>query len=250
MLDHLLQDSPVNVLGKLTLLMERRHASRKLKRQAAIALLQLCRAAQAKLQSERTQQALARSLAFALPRRLSEPRVVHGLMSGEECAELISIAATQGAVRGWSSLHRRYSTCDMPVEHLPNCDTVYRTMRDRTLPHFRTFGRRYSSSASGALEFVSLFVVRYSAVEEGAQTGLSGHLDESLVSFVLSLSDESAYTGGGTRFEHCSGNGNIFKPGRGSAVLFLGKIWHEAVPISAGERYVLVGLLNRARDAP
>ena len=38
---------------------------------------------------------------------------------------------------------------------------------------------------------------------------------------------------------------DVLTPGRGNALIFLGRVWHEAVPITRGERFVLVGLLNR-----
>ena len=37
----------------------------------------------------------------------------------------------------------------------------------------------------------------------------------------------------------------IARPAQGGAVLFLGKVYHAARPITRGERFVLVGLIER-----
>ena len=71
---------------------------------------------------------------------------------------------------------------------------------------------------------------------------MGGHVDESHLSFVLQLSESGEFEGGGTRFER---EPRVLTPGRGNALIFLGRVWHEAVPITRGERFVLVGLLNR-----
>ena len=213
---------------------ERVHKMR-IRRRAATALLRVCAHAPPP-DSGRLQTALARSLAFALPRRLATPRLVEQVMAPDECQALIESARENGS---WGSLHRKYSTVDLPLEKLDGGAAILDLMRRRVLPHYPlAFGRRFGPAAD--LAFVSCFVVRYTA-DKGGQAGLAGHVDESFVSFVLQLSDDADYEGGGTRFERAG----VLNPGRGNAILFLGRVWHEAVPISRGERYVLVGLLNR-----
>lgn len=59
---------------------------------------------------------------------------------------------------------------------------------------------------------------------------------------VLQLSPDCSFDGGGTYFEHLP---QLFKPGQGGAVLFLGKVYHSAQPITRGQRYVLVALVDR-----
>lgn len=228
----------------------------KLRRRAAVALLRLCSAG-APPDSARLQQAMARSLALALPRDLATPRVVP-LLEPDECASLIDEARAHGRAHGWQSLHRKYSTVDMPVSLLPSGEQLERLLRLRALPLFaKLFGEQYGPASS--LEFVhgsglpGLFVVRYACgaaehAQQGvSQRGLAGHVDESICSLVLTLSEASEYSGGGTRFERSSPP--VLKPDRGSAVLFLGKCWHEGVAITSGERFVLVGLVNRRPNA-
>ena len=73
--------------------------------------------------------------------------------------------------------------------------------------------------------------------------GLDGHVDASLLSLVLQLSPDGAFEGGGTYFEHLA---RLYRVCQGGAVLFLGKVYHAAQPITSGRRYVLVALVDRA----
>lgn len=233
----------------------------RLRRRAAIALLRLC---DPPPESGRLQVALARGFALALPRRLGSPWVVPALMSPAECAGLIAEATAYGASNGWGSLHRKYATTDMVTDLLPSGPRVRELMRDRALPLFaRRFGRRYGPPSD--LEFKSLFVARYEAPHDaqqprcapagrvGAEPGLGGHVDESMLSLVLQLSADGAFVGGGTTFEVGGGargaEPQLVLPGCGGAVLFLGRVYHAAAPITAGTRHVLVALIER-RAAP
>ena len=239
------------LLHRLASFIERDHLWKvKLRRRAAVALLKLSPYAP---DNERLQRALARSLALALPRRLAKPLVIDDVMEAAMCEKLI---AECRASSDWTSLHRRYSTHDLPIDRLPSGACVSALVRQRVLPMFAAhFGSRYGPGEE--LQFVhgsgscGLFVVRYACDGDGGsdghhpQRGLAGHIDESLCSFVLALSDTADFTGGGTRFE---GTKEVIRPPRGSAVLFLGKVWHQGMEITSGERFVLVGLANRRAD--
>ena len=219
----------------------------KLRRRAAIALLKL--ASIHTPESERLQAALARSLALALPRQLRTPRVVEQLLAPEDCATLMEEARASGE---WTRLHRKYSTCDMPLDTLPSGQRVMDALKARALPEFvRHFGAKFGPVDD--LQFQhgqglpGLFIVRYTCEEASTrhpsqQRGLGGHVDESLLSMVITLSEPADFQGGGTKFEGVAG---VARPGQGGAVLFLGKVWHEGVAITRGERFVLVGLVNR-----
>lgn len=237
---------------RLASIVERETWKLKVRQRAAVALLHL--SGSQPPDSMRLQHTLARSLALALPRRLAEPQIVHNVLEPCECKALIDECRIHGQ---WRSLHRKYATVDMPIELLPSGPRLLAKMRECLLPQFATlFGKRYGPTES--LEFrhgsglPGLFVVRYSCLEntreDGVppQRGLAGHVDESLVSFVLTLSSTADFTGGGTRFERASPA--VVRPPCGSAVLFLGRVWHEGVPITTGERFVLVGLVNRVNN--
>ena len=215
------------------------------RRRAAIALLRLSQ--RALETGDALQTALGKSLALALPRRLGRPTIVGGILSICDCELLMREAVAEGRSRGWGSLHRNYSTQDMPIERLPSGERIREALYAELVPEYpRRFGPRFEPAE--ALSFINLFIVRYTAdvAEQGGQAGLAGHLDTSLLSFVLQLSPQDAFVGGGTSFlvGGCS-EPVVIHPGQGSAVLFLGRVWHEALPICRGERLALVGLLER-----
>lgn len=152
------------------------------RRRAAIALLRICRNSRAGVAPDdaRLQAALARGLALALPRRLSRPNVAHSVLPPAECEALAREAKCVGAQNGWGSLHRKYSTHDMPVERLASGPRLLERLRATLLPEFpKRFGARFGPEA--ALRFINLFVVRYTASKADGQQGLDGHVDESLV---------------------------------------------------------------------
>lgn len=155
----------------------RRKARRR--RRAAIALLQLCKGTTP--EGRKVQTALAKSLALALPRRLARPSIMTNALGHDDCRALACEACTEGALHGWSSLHRKYSTQDMPIERLrANGDRIRAHLTEHLLPEFpKRFGSQFGPH--GELRYVSLFVVRYTVDELNGQRGLAGHVDESLV---------------------------------------------------------------------
>jgi len=217
---------------------ERRAPTRPERQAAAVALLQLCRHRPELRDSARVQAAIARGLALALPARLSTPQILPQLLSRDECARLLALARAHGAEHGWSSLHRRYPTVDMPVAALSGGPAIAASVAERALPAFeRFFGAEYGPPES--LVVRDCFVAKYDA--EG-QAGLGGHLDESVLSLVMTLNETSEFEGGGTYFEHADLH---VAPEQGDAVCFLGKVLHEGRPITRGHRFVLVALVDR-----
>lgn len=244
LLQHHVQTSE-RLLHRLAAIIRREATKPVVRRRAAVALLKLCDQGP-RPEDGSLQVAMARGLSLALPRRLATPKVVTGILPLELCAALIEEARDHGESYGWACLHRKYSTCDMPVDRLPSGRTALARVHEHILPCFAcAFGQRYGLP----LAVVSLFVVRYEATSgAGKQSGLAGHIDESLCSCVCTLSPATDFDGGGTRFERCK---EVARPAQGDAIVFLGCVWHEAVPITRGERFVLVGLFKRGdkRDA-
>ena len=234
-------DVPAWVLRKLSAIVELGpRARRSLRRAAAIAFLRLtdrtCACTCDIGNSERMQVAHAKSLALALPRRLSTPHVVPHLLDQAECATLVAQADAHAAKHGWGSVHRRYPTTDLPVTCLACAEDFVPRLERRVLPLFRRyFGSRYG----GRLRFRDLFVAKYDAT---AQAGLAGHVDSSLLSLIVQLSDDSDFDGGGTCFDHI---GLTVHPGQGGAVVFLGKVFHAGLPVTRGCRYILAALVDR-----
>ena len=73
-------------------------------------------------------------------------------------------------------------------------------------------------------------------------SGLCGHIDDSILSAIISLSPDGSSTGGGTYFEHLS---FLAQPIQGDGVIFLGKIYHEGKSIRSGSRFILVAFIDR-----
>ncbi|KAL1495955.1 hypothetical protein AB1Y20_014597 [Prymnesium parvum] len=236
-------DVPTSALLRLAGIIELGQRGKlKLRRAAAIGLIRLT--AHAMPEDERLQAAHARGLALALPRRLAMPHAVLSLIPGALCDEVVLQAERYAADHGWGSLHRRYPTVDLPVSCLGCGAEIEALMREEALPQFaRLFGAEYGPQSE--LTFRDLFVAKYDASTSGAQTGLDGHVDASLLSMVVQLSRDHDFDGGGTFFEHIP---VLIRPGQGGAVLFLGKIYHAALPITRGRRYVLVALVDRRVD--
>ena len=190
--------------------------------------------------AERTQAALARGLALALPRRLATPRVRRALLSAAECDALVAQATAHAAAHGWGSMHRKYPTTDISVADLACGAAVRAALHARALPAFAAYGAQFGPASE--LRFRDLFVAKYDADAAGGQRGLDGHIDCSFLSMVLQLNPTADFEGGGTRFEH---RDLVVRPEQGDGVLFLSKLYHEGVPIRSGTRYILVGLIVR-----
>jgi hypothetical protein len=92
------------------------------------------------------------------------------------------------------------------------------------------------------LELRDAFYVRYSAAP-GEQAGLVPHTDGSVFSFNVLLNEPADFDGGGTHFE---ASGRTVRPPRGGAVGHSGQVRHSGVPITRGERYLLVGFVGVA----
>jgi len=215
-------------------------ASDRVRRAAAVALHRLAGASRVARGATlaRLHHALGRSLALALPRRLATPRIVDAVLTPAECAMIVGEVRTHAARYGWGSLHRRYPTCDLPVNALPCGARVHAALEARTFGAFgELFGAAYGPARQ--LRFRDLFVAKYEA-RGSEQRGVGGHVDASLLSFVLPLNND--FDGGGTYFEHVR---LLARPPVGSAVLFMGKVYHEGVAVTRGVRYVLVGLVDR-----
>mmetsp|Transcript_18547 Transcript_18547/g.35327 ORF Transcript_18547/g.35327 Transcript_18547/m.35327 type:complete len:137 (+) Transcript_18547:149-559(+) len=81
-----------------------------------------------------------------------------------------------------------------------------------------------------------VFVVRYAAE---AQNALEMHTDAGDISFMVALSaPDLDYGGGGTYFEEID---QVIALQKGQMLLFDAKLFHRGMPITFGERYLLVG---------
>lgn len=165
---------PLSALMRLAHIIERgMRGGKKLRRAAAVAFLRLT--ASEPPACMRLQEAHARCLALALPRRLAIPHVVPKLLSSDTCEGIIREADAYGEAHGWGSLHRRYPTVDLPIACIPGASGVEGLLHSKALPHFaRLYGPEYGPPSS--LRFRDLFVAKYDAETPRAQVGLDGHV--------------------------------------------------------------------------
>jgi hypothetical protein len=76
-------------------------------------------------------------------------------------------------------------------------------------------------------------------VASPAQASVKAHLDDSIFTYLIPLTDD--FEGGGTRFVYSE---EVYKPKRGTLLLFSGKNMHEGLPVTKGIRYVLAGRMH------
>jgi hypothetical protein len=73
---------------------------------------------------------------------------------------------------------------------------------------------------------------------------MHSHKDMSIFTFIILLSDPAQFTGGGTYFHAPGGDGAVAVLEQGDATLQRGGLIHGGIPITTGERTVLVGFIN------
>ena len=83
-------------------------------------------------------------------------------------------------------------------------------------------------------------MIKYDA-SLGKASKLRTHKDNSDVSFILLISNPSDFEGGGTFFHAL--NKTIYLR-QGEALIFNGQLVHEAIPITAGKRFVISGFIT------
>jgi len=160
---------------------------------------------------------------------------VQQLLSKEECQLLVQDAETYASAHGWTtSRHATHATTDIPVQLLPEGGRLWNETIALRVKHAlaANYGLRPDSVTP-----VDVFLVKYQ-YQDGGQRELSVHRDGALMTFSLLLNDPSDFEGGGTYFEE---SGRVYRPAQGVAVLHSGKLRHGGFPITAGQRYVLVG---------
>ena len=174
--------------------------------------------------------------------------LIDHVFSAHECSTILRAVHAAAERRGWNRLrHGSFPTTDLPWKELGDeCESWVRAAIFRKVlrPLVPLYIEHLPPAATlpEHLEFHDLFVVKYSAAP-GAQRDLSLHRDGSTFSFNILLSEPSAFEGGGTFFEP---TGLVARPSQGGAVCHSGQVRHSGVPISRGERYLLVGFVGCA----
>lgn len=155
-----------------------------------------------------------------------------------ECAWILLKAQAYGEWR--TQRHNSVPTTDMEVLDVPELrDWLYECSRQVIFPTLASF---YGFDPAEC-HYMDLFLVRYDADTIGAQRGLIGHRDRSLLSFNILLSDPSDFEGGGTSFDVLDGE-TVHPMSVGDLTIHPGKVRHSGIPIIRGERYILVGFVD------
>ena len=194
----------------------------------------------------------------AVPLNSRTPNLGYGLLPNKRmekdlCKDIIKNAERCSEFRGgWrTKRHQNFATTDLCVySDFPSYFSLH-IIKD-LLWIYPVLKKCYSIPSELDFTMSDLFVVRFAT---GAQNALDLHLDGSLFSFVLSLSEEDSYEMGGTLFPDISPNvnayseeghqGQSFKLGCGEIIIFAGgMIPHGSVPVTKGVRYILAGFIN------
>mmetsp|Transcript_46455 Transcript_46455/g.92229 ORF Transcript_46455/g.92229 Transcript_46455/m.92229 type:complete len:351 (-) Transcript_46455:62-1114(-) len=156
---------------------------------------------------------------------------VEGMLTPNQCDELIFAAQKRARKMGWKEdAHEYAKTDDVKIWNLesPKALTAFRNhlvkpMKDLIAEHFKLPER--------LIEVQDGFVVRY---KEGKQTALDYHRDGSVISAIVTLSEADEYEGGGTMFR----DGSTYRPEQGSAIIFPGQLEHCGLKITSGTRFI------------
>jgi hypothetical protein len=183
--------------------------------------------------------------------------VAQSLLTKQQCADLVDLAIrhTQVDGVGWTyGRHKNYQTTDVDISICGGklLDACNEHLRTRILPLMA----RVFEFPICDLAIENLFLAKYSA-NKGGQTALSEHLDDSELSFVITLND--AFQGGGTRFistdtdgdtRTAGGTGTTVAPNGGAGVFFCGRRLHSGVEVVEGNRYILAGFVRVYPSTP
>jgi hypothetical protein len=177
---------------------------------------------------------------------LPHVHVAQSLLTEPQCLDLIDMAIRHTEANGgWKmGQHKAYRTTDVDISVCGGkiLDTCNDHLRTTILPLMACL---FEFSLCD-LAIDNLFLAKYSAIK-GQQSALSEHLDDSELSFIVTLND--AFQGGGTRF-FADDTGTIVKPNCGAGALFCGRRMHSGVEVTEGDRYILAGFVRVFPSTP
>jgi|GEM_PF-3918111 len=160
---------------------------------------------------------------------LRKTLTITDFVSSERCQALIDAAESCGE---WTTDRHAYApTTDIPIGRI---DIDFSEELDAMVEAIRT---GYSLAATDKLSWRDLFVVKY----DDQRREIPLHRDGSVLSFVLTLSEQSEYTGGGTYYDESK---EIVRGDRGTFVCHCGKRLHSGSAITSGIRYILIGFMS------
>jgi len=182
---------------------------------------------------------------------------VPAVFNAQECAALIKEADKVGASKGWHHRGASLPTDDVlvsdlsdssralikkRVDRLLHVGAAEGLIRSKQLPAVsETFVIKYGAPADCKLSRRTGATANTGSIEErNCRDALRKHVDSTALTINISLSNESEYEGGGTRFFAADRKELTIRNAAGSALLHDGDIEHAGVAISSGKRYILV----------
>ena len=163
------------------------------------------------------------------PARRQHTEIVKAVFDSNECQYIIDAAKQFG----WSERrHDAYPTVDVAVRDLPCQKDIQQCVHQRVIS---SMSEVYGFNADDLMP-VDLFVVKYAS---NGQTQLKLHTDGCLLSFNVVLN--TGFQGGGTYFDDDQRTVHL---GLGDCVMHWSKRLHAGLPVTQGERYLLVGFID------
>ena len=153
------------------------------------------------------------------------------LLRPNEAMALLEAARVTAEREGWgAATHKKYGTKDVKIRDLSST-AAQKIFQDKLAnPLIDAIGE-YFELPKEDVSVDDAFIVRYGT---DSQRGLAFHRDGSIVSAIITLSDERDYIGGGTEFM----DGSVYRPQQGGGILFGGQRLHGGVDITRGARYI------------
>ncbi|CAL1150311.1 unnamed protein product [Cladocopium goreaui] len=127
-------------------------------------------------------------------------------------------------------MHKLFESHDVKIRDLSST-AAQKIFQDKLAEPLIDAIGEYFELPKGDVSVDDAFIVRYAT---DSQRGLAFHRDGSIVSAIISLSDERDYVGGGTQFM----DGSVYRPSQGGGILFGGQRLHGGVDITRGARYI------------
>ena len=160
------------------------------------------------------------------------------VLAKADCEALIAQMEAHGAANGWDSRYpvdgftREVNVADIPA----SIEVLQRALMSTLLP---AVAAEFGAFRASSLRVNEALVVKYDAAT--GNNCLPVHQDFSLFTINVALTDDAAFTGGGTWFQH---DDSTVVARRGEALMHAGGIPHCGVPVKSGCRYQLVLFLS------
>ena len=198
--------------------------------------------------------------AVPLPEPVPAPRpapilLIPNVLDAQTCTDLIATWHEKGNIA--SGTHDSQGNADLGAYAQTSKARRDHEIKDPKLKALvsELIGRRIAPEIQKAFDYQVAGTTMVKIARYGADTGgyFRSHRDNispgvlhRRFALSLMLNDPSDYTGGGLRFIEYGPE--AYYPPAGAAMVFSGSLLHEVMPVTAGERFVLLTFLFSARE--